>query len=297
MSAPAEPPAVFASAGARAVVLTTLTMLAFAGNSILCRLALKETAIDPASFAALRLAAGVAALVIIVSVAQRGERMRAKGGWASALALFLYAAFFAFAYVDLDAASGALILFGFVQATMIGAGLVAGDRPAPLEWGGWLAAAAGLSVLLLPGARAPSPAGAALMAVAGVAWGLYSLRGKRETRPVAATAGNFLRALAFVAPLLLVARHDLHATAAGALLAAISGAITSGVGYVLWYAALAHLTSMQAALVQLSVPAVAAAGGVLLLAEPLSVRLVTAGALILGGIWLALRSGASRRKA
>lgn len=297
MSAPAEQPAVVVPAGARAVALTALTMLAFAGNSILCRLALKETAIDPASFAALRLASGVAALAIIVSIAERGERMRANGGWGSALALFLYAAFFAFAYVDLDAASGALILFGFVQASMIGAGLAAGDRPAPLEWGGWLAAAAGLLVLLLPGARAPSPTGAALMAVAGIAWGVYSLRGKRETRPVAATAGNFLRALAFVAPLLLVARRDLHATASGTLLAVASGAVTSGMGYVLWYGALAHLTSMQAALVQLSVPALAAAGGVLLLAEPLSGRLVAAGGLILGGIWLALKSGARRRKA
>lgn len=273
--------------------LTALTMLAFAGNSILCRLALKEQAIDPASFTALRLASGVLALVLIVSITQRGERKRAAGGWWSALALFLYAAFFSYAYIDLDAAAGALILFGFVQATMIGAALAAGDRPAAFEWGGWLVAAAGLVLLLLPGAQAPSPLGATLMATAGVAWGVYSIRGRRESLPLLATAGNFVRALVFALPLMLVSAgglyaDGLHASMPGVVLAIVSGAITSGVGYVLWYAALTFLTSMQAALVQLSVPAIAAAGGVLLLSEPLSPRLLVCGSMILGGICLAL---------
>jgi drug/metabolite transporter (DMT)-like permease len=274
--------------GARAVALTTLAMLAFAGNSILCRLALRETAIDPASFTALRLASGVVLLLAILGLAQRGRKAPAAGGWASALALFLYAAFFSFAYVELDAASGALILFGCVQATMIGAGLAAGHRPGAYEWGGWVAAAAGLALLLLPGARAPSPAGAVLMAAAGVAWGAYSLRGRREELPLAATAGNFLRSLALAVPLVLLAVPTLHASWPGVLLAVTSGAVTSGGGYVLWYAALTSLTPMQAALAQLSVPALAAAGGVLLLAEPLSPRLLAAAGLILGGICLAL---------
>ncbi|HZD52740.1 MAG TPA: DMT family transporter [Woeseiaceae bacterium] len=263
-------------------------MIAFAGNSILCRLALKQQAIDPASFTAIRLIAGALTLVLIVQLVHRRERNRSGGGWLSALALFLYAVFFSFAYVDLDAASGALILFGFVQATMIGAALAAGDRPGPFEWGGWLAAASGLVLLLLPGARAPSPAGAALMATAGVAWGVYSIRGRRESRPLTATAGNFTRSLVFVLPVLVLARGALHTSPSGAVLAAVSGAVTSGIGYVLWYAALSFLTAMQAALVQLSAPALAAAGGVLLLSEPLSPRLVVCGSMILGGIALAL---------
>ncbi|HLT92170.1 MAG TPA: DMT family transporter [Woeseiaceae bacterium] len=276
-------------AAARAVLLTGLAMLAFAGNSILCRLALKLSAIDPASFTGLRLAAGAFALVAVVAFPAQSGTVRPRGAtWLSGIALFLYAVFFSFAYVALDVATGALILFGCVQATMIGAGLARGDRPGPLEWAGWLLAAAGLALLLLPGARAPSLAGAVLMAAAGIAWGVYSLRGRRAGRPLEATAGNFLRALAFAAPLVVLAAGELRVSPAGALLAVVSGAITSGAGYVLWYAALAHLTSMQAALVQLSVPAIAAAGGVLLLAEPLSPRLTLSGAMILGGICLAL---------
>jgi drug/metabolite transporter (DMT)-like permease len=266
-------------------------MLAFAGNSIICRLALKAQAIDPASFTAVRLASGAFALALIVAVARRGTRRRTAGGWFSALALFLYAAFFSWAYVSLDAASGALILFGFVQVTMIGAALLAGDRPGGFEWSGWLLAAAGLALLLLPGVEAPSSAGAALMALAGVAWGVYSLRGRREAEPLLATSGNFSRSLLFVAALAaaaLLAIDGTHWSVAGLLLAVLSGALTSGLGYVLWYAALNYLSSMQAALVQLSVPAIAAAGGVLLLAEPLSLRLVACGSLILGGICLAL---------
>lgn len=290
--APALPPS-----GLRVAALTALAMLAFAGNSILCRLALKTAAIDPAAFTALRLAAGVVALLAILSVTDRGKPGGTAGSWRSAAALFLYAAFFSFAYLDLDAASGALILFGFVQATMIGTALAAGDRPGPWEWGGWLLAALGLLLLLLPGAQAPSPVGAALMATAGIAWGVYSLRGKGAAHPLAATAGNFLRSLAFAAPLLLFAIDRLHATLPGVLLAVTSGALTSGCGYVLWYAALGGLTSMQAALVQLCVPALAAGGGVLLLAEPLSPRLAACGGMILGGILLALVRRSRRRPA
>jgi drug/metabolite transporter (DMT)-like permease len=281
----------------RGAALTVFAMLAFAGNSIICRLALKEQTIDPASFTAVRLAAGALALALIVRLAHRGAKGRNGGGWSSALALFLYAAFFSYAYLSLDAASGALILFGFVQVTMIGAALMAGDRPAGFEWGGWLLAAAGLTLLLLPGAAAPAPGGAALMALAGVAWGVYSIRGRREAEPLLATSRNFTRSLLFVAGLALfaaAAADGTHWSANGLLLAMLSGALTSGLGYVIWYAALNYLSSMQAALVQLSVPAIAAAGGVLLLAEPLSPRLVVCGTMIIGGICVALLRKARR---
>jgi drug/metabolite transporter (DMT)-like permease len=272
----------------RGIALTSLAMLAFAGNSILCRLALKQDAIDPASFTAVRLASGALALLLIAGAARRTQPARSSGSWTSALMLFLYAACFSFAYVSLDAASGALILFGFVQATMIAVALISGDRPGVSEWSGWLLAAAGLTTLLLPGAAAPSAGGAALMAIAGIAWGLYSIRGQREQDALLATSGNFTRSLLFVAVLALGAAGQSQWSASGVALAAVSGAVTSGLGYVLWYAALNYLTSMQAALVQLSVPAIAAAGGVLLLAESLSIRLLLCGALIIGGISLAL---------
>lgn len=284
----------------RAAALTFLAMLAFAGNSIICRLALKEQAIDPASFTAVRLASGALVLALIVGIAHRKAARREAGGWFSALALFLYAAFFSYAYLSLDAASGALILFGFVQVAMIGAALVAGDRPGSFEWGGWLLATAGLTLLLLPGAAAPSAAGAALMALAGVAWGAYSVRGRGESEPLLATSRNFTRALLFGALLSAAASLSagrLHGSANGVLLAILSGALTSGLGYVTWYAALNYLSSMQAALVQLSVPAIAAAGGVLLLAEALSLRLVVCGLMILGGICVALLQKSRRQPA
>lgn len=275
----------------RVAALTLFAMLAFAGNSIICRLALREQAIDPASFTALRLVSGALVLAIIVGVARRESAGREAGGWLSALALFSYAAFFSYAYLSLDAATGALILFGFVQVTMIGAALVAGDRPGGFEWAGWLLAAAGLTLLLLPDASARSPAGAALMALAGIAWGVYSLRGRGESEPLLATSRNFTRSLVLAALLVAaaLAGEDLtYWSGEGILLAILSGALTSGLGYVTWYAALTWLTSMQAALVQLSVPAIAAAAGVLLLAEALSLRLVACGFMIIGGICMAL---------
>ena len=275
----------------RAAGLTLFAMLAFAGNSVICRLALREQAIDPASFTAMRLASGALALALIVGIARRDTAGRKAGGWSSALALFVYAAFFSYAYLSLEAASGALILFGFVQVTMIGAALMAGERPDGYELAGWLLAAAGLTLLLLPGAAAPSPTGAALMALAGIAWGVYSIRGRAESEPLLATSRNFTRSLVLVALLVAVVlggADRTHWSGEGIVLATLSGALTSGLGYVTWYAALNHLSSMQAALVQLSVPAIAAAGGVLLLSEALSLRLVACGLMIIAGISLAL---------
>lgn len=278
----------------RGLVLTSLAMLAFAGNSLLCRAALRDPelgpAIDPATFTAVRLVSGAFMLLLILSFGGQRPRRAAPGGsWRSAAALFLYAACFSYAYLALDAGTGALVLFGFVQATMILHALTHGERPGFPEWSGWILAAAGLVLLLVPGAAAPNRTGATLMAAAGIAWGAYSLLGKGQSTPLEASAANFTRSLAFIPLLVLPAGiGSLSISAQGLLLAVVSGALTSGIGYVLWYAAVRVLTSMQAALVQLSVPALAAAGGVVLLGETPTPRLLASGLLILGGISLAL---------
>jgi len=281
--------------GLKTIALTAIAMLAFAGNSLICRLALAGGAIDAASFTGLRVLAGALTLAAVSAAMARRRAHRGRaGGWAPALALFAYAALFSYAYLSLSAATGALVLFGLVQATMLVAALQAGERPSAAVWAGWLIAAAGLAWLLLPGADAPSTAGALSMGLAGIAWGLYSLLGRREPDALAATTRNFALAVIPAALLTALAVRGLSITVPGAMLALLSGAVTSGLGYVIWYAALAGLTSAQAALVQLSVPAIAAGGGVLLLAEPASVRLVSSGALILGGIGLALAGGGRR---
>ncbi|MBS0538152.1 MAG: DMT family transporter [Proteobacteria bacterium] len=268
----------------RVVLLTALAMLAFAGNSLLCRIALRDTAIDPASFTALRIGSG--ALILALLLRSRGARPATGGSWMAALALFSYAAFFSFAYRELSAATGALLLFGAVQMTMMGFGLFSGERLGGIKLVGLAVALGGLVALLLPGLSAPPAAGAALMAAAGISWGVYSILGKSLGEPIAATGGNFMRALPFAAALALTAVNhssiDLH----GAAYAIASGAVTSGLGYVIWYAALPSLKATQAAIVQLSVPAIAALGGALLLAEPITGRLLLASAAILGGIAL-----------
>jgi drug/metabolite transporter (DMT)-like permease len=268
----------------RTVALTALAMLAFAGNSLLCRVALRDTAIDAASFTTLRIAAGALTLAILLRA--HGARPSAGGSWLAGLMLFSYAAFFSFAYRDLSAATGALLLFGAVQMTMMGHGLASGERPGPIKLLGLAVALAGLVALLLPGLAAPPLLGAALMIAAGVSWGVYSILGRRLGNPTAATGGNFLRALPFAAALGLAAMNHSSVDLRGATYAVLSGAITSGLGYALWYAALPALTSTSAAIVQLSVPAIAALGGALLLSEPLTSRLLLASAAILGGIAL-----------
>jgi len=272
----------------RAVAYTSITMLAFAGNSILCRMALRDGSIDPASFTSIRLLSGAVALLLIVRLTSQDASIREHGGWISALMLFFYAICFSYAYISLSAGTGALILFGFVQGTMIAIALWSGDRPSVSEWLGWLLAFGGLVWLLMPGIEAPPAVGAMLMALAGIGWGVYSIRGRRETNALVSTCSNFVYSIAFVVVLSAITITGADITNRGVVLAIISGALTSGVGYVIWYAALNYLSSMQAALVQLSVPAIAAAGGVILLAEPVSLRLMTSGMLILGGISLAL---------
>lgn len=262
-------------------------MLAFAGNSLLCRIALRDTAIDAATFTSVRLASG--ALVLALLVRARGGHPLSAGSWPMAAMLFAYAICFSFAYRDLTAATGALLLFGAVQLGMTGYGLASGERPGGLRLVGLVIAVAGLVWLLLPGLQSPPFLAAALMLLAGFAWAIYSLLGRRAGEPIAASAGNFIRAVPFAAIVSLVAARHAAPDTTGLLYAILSGAVTSGLGYVLWYAALPSLSATSAATVQLSVPAIAALGGALLLAEPLTSRILLASVAILGGIALTIR--------
>jgi len=268
-------------------------MVAFAGNSLLCRLALKQTGIDAASFTFVRIFSGAVALWLIVKV--RKSAWRGDGNWPSALALFAYAAAFSFAYITLSAATGALLLFGAVQATMISWGVRRGERWRVRQLAGLVLALTGLVVLLFPGLSAPPLVGSILMLGAGVAWGIYSLRGKTVSDPVSATAGNFLRAIPFAAVLSVALFPRAHLNLAGIGYAVLSGAFASGVGYVIWYIALPGLKAASAATVQLSVPVLAAAGGILLLGETPTLRFLFASVAVLGGIALVvLRSRHAR---
>ena len=275
---------------ARLFVLVVLTMIAFAGNSLLCRLALRNTPIDAASFTAIRLVSGAIALWLIVRLrdaARTDSGTHVDGSnWLSALVLFAYAVAFSFAYVSLSAGTGALLLFGAVQATMIGWGLYRGERFRPGQVVGLLLAFAGLVGLMLPGISAPSLQGSVLMVGAGVAWGVYSLRGRGAGDATRTTAGNFLRSVAFAVALAVAALPWSSLDHAGVCYAIASGALTSGVGYAIWYTALKGLKATHAATVQLSVPVIAALGGVLFLDEHVTLRLLVAAVAILGGIAL-----------
>ncbi|MEP7157470.1 MAG: DMT family transporter [Betaproteobacteria bacterium] len=270
----------------RLFLLTALAMMAFAGNSLLCRLALKQASIDAATFTAIRLVSGAIVLWLMASL--RRERLNASGNWPSAIALFAYAACFSFAYVMLTAATGALLLFGAVQATMIGKGLHSGERLRPLQWMGLLSALGGLAWLMLPGAAAPPLTGSLLMITAGIAWGVYSLRGRTGGAALNVTTGNFLRAAPIAAALGLLNMSHASADTVGVIYAVMSGAVASGIGYAIWYTALPGLKATSAATVQLSVPVLAALGGIAFLSEPLSLRLVLASLAILGGIALVI---------
>jgi drug/metabolite transporter (DMT)-like permease len=274
------------SPGLRTAVLTFFAMLAFASNSLLCRVALTETSIDAASFTSLRLASG--ALVLLVILRLRHVGVTSGGSWPMAAMLSAYAVFFSFAYRDLTAATGALLLFGGVQLTMMGYGLWTGERLRGAKLLGVVVAVAGLIGLLLPGLAAPPPHAALLMLAAGAAWGVYSLLGRDAGDAIAATGGNFLRAVPFAALLALAATGHESVDRMGVLYAVLSGAVTSGLGYVLWYAALPGLRATSAATIQLSVPAIAAIGGAVLLAEPVTARLLLASVAILGGIALTI---------
>jgi drug/metabolite transporter (DMT)-like permease len=269
--------------------------VAFASNSILCRLALGHHLIDPAAFTAVRIATGTLALALL-AWPERSRRRNAstavqrttRAGWRSGLFLFAYAIAFSFAYVTLTASTGALILFAAVQATIITGAIAGGVRLHASEWCGLVVAMGGLVYLTMPGLSAPPVAGCVLMLSAGVAWGAYTLRGRGSAAPLADTARNFLWALPAVVIAAAIDHRHLHASPAGIAYAGVSGAIASGLGYVAWYAALRALPAPRAAMVQLSVPIIAALAAVVLLSEPISVRLITSAALILGGIALAI---------
>lgn len=275
----------------RTFTLTAATMVAFAANSLFCRQALGVGHIDPVAFTAVRLTSGALILAVLVAASDvNGTRaVFRQGNWRSATALLVYAIAFSLAYVTLEAGAGALILFAFVQATMIGVGLWRGHRPGRTEWAGMLIAMAGLAYLLSPGLNAPPALGAALMALAGIAWGAYSLFGRTAQSPTAATAGNFLRAAPLMLVLAVFMWPNLYADIDGLLLAVASGALASGIGYAIWYAALPGLAASTAATVQLTVPAIAAVGGVVFLDESFTLRLVLASILILSGVALSIQ--------
>ena len=270
----------------RVFFLTSLAMIAFAGNSLLCRAALKHTGIDAASFTSIRLISGAMMLWLVVRM--RGGAASGSGNWLSALTLFVYAAFLSYAYVSLPAAMGALLLFGAVQATMIAHGIWTGERLLKLQLAGLVIAFAGLVGLLLPGLSAPPLFGSLLMLGSGVAWGIYSLRGKGAGDPTRVTARNFLRTVPIAAAWSVLTYGHTSLDSAGFWYAVVSGALTSGIGYAIWYTALPALKAAKAATVQLSVPVIAAVGGTVFLGEPLTLRLVLSSAAILGGIALVI---------
>jgi len=282
----------------RLVILVTLAMLAFAGNSLLCRMALKHTSIDAASFTTVRMLSGACMLWLVVRLRRgagsaAGAEERGGGNWRSACALFVYATGFSFAYISMPAATGALLLFGAVQATMIGYGVVKGERMHALQIVGFALALLGLVALMLPGLAAPSLRSSLFMLSTGVAWGVYSLRGKQEQNrgasdPTQVTAGNFMRAVPMALVLSLLTVQHLSLDRAGLGLAVLSGALASGLGYAIWYRALPALKATQAATVQLSVPVLAALGGVVFIGEAVSASMLLASSAILGGIALVI---------
>ncbi|WP_019594423.1 DMT family transporter [Thioalkalivibrio sp. ALM2T] len=270
----------------RVVLLMSLALIAFAANSVLTRAAFTSTSIDPVSFTAIRLVSG--AIILWLIVRAQPALPEGRGTWGSAVALFVYAIAFSFAYIALTAATGALLLFGAVQVTMVSWYLATGERLTFRQWTGFSLALAGLIWLLSPGLSAPPPIPAALMIAAGVAWGIYTLRASGSGDPTRVTASNFLLASLPALVVVMACIPGVVVDGLGALLAVLSGALASGLGYAVWYAALKLIRTSTAAVAQLSVPVITAIAGIGLLAEPLTLRLVLAGIAVLGGIALVL---------
>ncbi|WP_281560679.1 DMT family transporter [Thalassomonas sp. RHCl1] len=267
---------------------TGFALFAFAGNSVLCRLALGDSAIDAASFTAIRLFSGIIMLGVILLATKSNQTPPAKGSWSAAFMLFLYAVTFSFAYISLDTGTGALILFGAVQLTMIMASLLSGIKLHATEWLGTLIAFSGFVYLVQPSLSTPSFTGFVLMTIAGIAWGVYTLKGRGSNSPLADTSYNFLRTLPFLLLLVLPMLYNSHLSRDGILLAVLSGAIASGIGYAVWYIALRGLSVIQAAVVQLLVPIIAALGGVIFANEVISLQLMLSSLMVLGGILIVL---------
>ena len=261
-----------------------MALIAFAANSVLCRLALGNNAIDASSFTVIRLLSGTIVLLIIIGTTRNTTGTSTKGSWAASFMLFLYATTFSYAYISLDTGTGALILFGSVQITMILLSLISGTRLHITEWAGVVIAFTGFIYLILPGVTTPSVFGFMLMTVAGIAWGIYTLKGRGSKSPLMDTAYNFLRTTPLVILLTITTVNNTNYSSEGILLAAVSGGITSGIGYTIWYIALGGLSSTQAAVLQLSVPVIAAFGGVIFVSEVITSRLTISAIMVLGGI-------------
>jgi len=272
----------------RISVFTIAALIAFAANSVLARMALGDGAIDAGGYTVVRLLSGAAVLVVLLGFNRAKPEAPAKGSWAAGLMLFVYALTFSYAYISLDTGSGALILFGAVQITMILVSVISGDRPGLAEWAGLVLAFAGFVWLILPGVSTPSASGFVLMTISGIAWGLYTLRGRGSTNPLADTTYNFLRTIPMVAVVVLVTFSSADFSWRGLVLAALSGGIASGLGYTMWYTALGGLSATQAAVLQLLVPVIAAVGGVIFVSESITLRLAVSAALILSGILMVL---------
>jgi drug/metabolite transporter (DMT)-like permease len=280
----------------RTAFLTAIAMLAFAANSVLCRQALGPELVDAASFTSVRMVSGAIMLSLILMLRGRSSKP-STANWQSAAMLFTYMVFFSFAYISLEAGTGALILFGAVQLTMFLVALKGGETFPLLSWTGLGLAVGGLIYLVSPGVSAPDLLGALLMTVAGIAWGVYSLMGRGAANPLEATASNFIYCVPLVLIVSVMFSSTFSITPMGLALAVASGALASGCGYVIWYAALPNLGATRAATVQLTVPAIAAFGGVVLLSEPLTVRLIVASAATLGGVAMVLAQRATRKPA
>ncbi|MEW6981285.1 DMT family transporter [Colwelliaceae bacterium 6471] len=270
----------------KTTLLTALALLAFAGNSVLCRLALTDNVIDAASFTSIRLFSGSILLVFLMAIKSKKHLDMTRGSWLSACFLYLYAIAFSYSYITLETGVGALVLFGSVQVTMIVVSLLKGKKLILVEWAGLLLAFGGLTTLLLPGTSAPSPIGFALMAISGIAWGFYTLAGRGSEKPLIDTTNNFLRTLPFVAITILFTFNDTQISNRGVILAIVSGAITSGLGYAIWYSVLPSLKVTQAAIIQLAVPIIAAFGGVIFAHEVITTKLLISSMLVLGGVFI-----------
>ena len=268
--------------GLRTILYTMFALTAFAANSVICRLALGTSSIDPASFTMIRIVSGAFSIGIIGGMI-KGNLSKHPGNWFSAFTLTLYATCFSLAYMSLSAGTGALILFGAVQVTMFIWGLWKGERPQIFQWSGFLIALAGFAYLMLPKLETPSLSSALLMALSGVSWGIYSILGGGVEDPVAVTGDNFFRAVPMIIPINLLVFNHLDISLNGATLAVLSGAVTSGVGYVIWYEALKDLTPTRAAVSQLLVPVIAAMGGAVFLYEQLTMHLIVSAFMIISG--------------
>lgn len=277
-----------ASALLRTFIFTGIALVAFAANSVLGRLALGANKIDASSFTAVRLLSGAIVLFVITQFRRNETVSNTRGSWSAGLMLFLYAATFSFAYITLDTATGALILFGAVQITIILLSLISGNRLHLSEWLGVGIAFGGFVYLFLPDISTPSITGFVLMTVAGIAWGIYTIKGRGSQKPLLDTAYNFIRTAPLATLLVIATMRNMHYSTEGILLAMLSGAVASGMGYSIWYAALGGLSATQSAVVQLSVPVIAALGGVIFVSEPITLRLTLAGSMILGGILLVI---------